>query len=48
MIGKEFGRLDQIKNYKEYTEFRTSTFILKQDAEYKNGQIKSLYFKWKN
>lgn len=38
----------QIKNYKEYTEFKTSTFVLSQDPEYENGQIKNLYFKWKN
>lgn len=40
--------LEQIKNYKEYTEFRTSTFVLSKDPEYENSQIKNLYFEWKN
>lgn len=40
--------IEQIKNYKEYTEFRTSTYIIEKDPEYENGQIKNLYFKWKN
>lgn len=40
--------LSNIKNYKEYTEFRTSTFEVQKDSDYENGQIKNLYFKWKN
>ncbi len=39
-----------IKNYKEYTEFKTSTFKVDPDNDtvYENGQIKELYFKWDN
>ena len=39
--------IDQIKNYKEYTEFRTATFVLEKDPVYENGQIQNLYFKFK-
>lgn len=39
--------IDQIKNYKEYTEFRTATFVLEKDPIYENGQIQNLYFKFK-
>lgn len=41
-------KIDEIKNYKEYTEFRTSTFVPEKDSDYKNGQIQKLYFKFKN
>ena len=38
--------LIEIKNYKEYTEFKTSKFVASRDPEYQNGQIKTLYFKF--
>lgn len=40
---------DAIINYKEYTEFKTSTFERNQETEYyDNGQIKNIFLKWKN
>lgn len=45
--GTSFPELNLIKNYKECTEFRTSTFEVSQDPEYENGQIQKMYFKWK-
>lgn len=38
--------LNQIKNFKEYSEFKTSTFKLSRTPEYENGQIKNLYFEF--
>lgn len=37
---------EQIKNYKDYTEFKSSTFKVKKDSVYKNGQIKDLFFEY--
>lgn len=36
--------LDTIKNYRQYTEFMSSTFKVEKDPVYQNGQIKDLYF----
>lgn len=38
--------LDTIKKYRQYSEFKTSTFVISRDPEYENGQIKNLYFKF--
>lgn len=38
--------LDVIKNYRQYSEFKSSTFVVSQDPVYENGQIKELYFKF--
>ncbi len=46
--GNTFPTEKDIINYKEYTEFKTSTFKIAQDPVYENGQIKDLYFKWDN
>lgn len=40
--------LEGIKNYKEYSEFKSSSFVPSKDPEYENGQIKKLFFKFKN
>ena len=40
---------DDVINYKEYTEFKTSTFEIAQKTDYHpNGQIQKIYLKWKN
>lgn len=38
--------LQQIKQYKQYSEFKTSTFKSCKDSVYQNGQIKTLYFEF--
>ena len=37
--------LNAIKKYRQYSEFKTSTFIAK-DSEYEDGQIKNMYFEF--
>lgn len=46
--GNTFPTEKDIINYKEYTEFKTSTFKIAQDPVYENGQIQKLYFRWDN
>lgn len=38
--------LDTIKKYRQYSEFKTSTFVISKDSVYEDGQIKDLYFKF--
>lgn len=38
--------LETIKKYRQYSEFKTSTFVISQNPVYENGQIKDLYFKF--
>ena len=44
--GTQTPTLKQIKNYKEYSEFKTSKFKVSRNPEYNNGQIQNLYFKF--
>lgn len=37
----------QIQNYKEYSEFKASKFVISRNSVYKDGQIQNLYFKYK-
>lgn len=49
IIGKnvsEIPTLVQIKQYKEYSEFKSSTFKSNRDSVYVNGQISQLYFEF--
>ena len=36
----------QIKNYKEYSEFKTSKFKISRSPEYRNGQICRMFFEF--
>lgn len=38
--------LDTIKKYRQYSEFKTSTFVVDGNPVYKDGQIKELSFKF--
>lgn len=35
-----------IKKYRQYSEFKSSTFVISQSPKYEKGQIKDLYFKF--
>ena len=39
--------LNAIKKYRQYSEFKSSTFVQAQDTEYQDGQIKNIYLKFK-
>ena len=39
--------LDTIKKYRQYSEFKSSTFVQDKNVEYQNGQIKNIYLKFK-
>ena len=43
--GSTTPTLNAIKKYRQYSEFKTSTFIAK-DSEYEDGQIKNMYFEF--
>lgn len=38
--------LDAIKKYRQYSEFKSSKFVISQNPVYENGQIRDLYFKF--
>lgn len=38
--------LDTIKKYRQYSEFKSSTFKIAEEPQYKNGQIYKLHFKF--
>ena len=38
--------LDSIKKYRQYSEFKSATFIISEEPYYNNGQIQKLYFKF--
>lgn len=38
--------LNAIKKYRQYSEFKSSTFVQAQDTEYQDGQIKNIYLKF--
>ncbi len=40
--------LQEIKEYSQYSEFKSSTFRTSKDPDYENGQIKTLYFEFVN
>lgn len=49
IIGKNVNKvptLTQIKQYKEYSEFKSATFKSNKDSVYVNGQISDLYFEF--
>lgn len=44
--GSQYPTLNQIRNYKEYSEFKSSKFEAYKNPEYEDGQIKNLYFRF--
>lgn len=38
--------LGAIKKYRQYSEFKSSTFVQAQETEYQDGQIKNIYLKF--
>lgn len=49
IIGKNVNNIPsrtQIKQYKEYSEFKSATFKSNKDSVYVNGQISELYFEF--
>lgn len=38
--------LEQIRQYREYSEFKNATFKSNKESVYQNGQIRDLYFKF--
>lgn len=38
--------LNTIKKYRQYSEFKGSTFVISQEPKYEKGQIKDLFFKF--
>ena len=44
--GSTSPTLNTIKKYRQYSEFKSSTFVQAQDTEYQDGQIQSIYLKF--
>lgn len=44
--GNQNPTINQIRNYKEYSEFKSSKFKVDRSPEYEYGQIKNLYFEF--
>lgn len=46
--GNSDPKLESIKKYRQYSEFKSDKFVVDSAPEYKNGQIYKLSFKYKN
>ena len=44
--GTTSPKLNAIKKYRQYSEFKSSTFVQAQKAEYQDGQIQNIYLKF--